>query len=159
MLATAIALLNHEKMKKQEVKKIYGKEKAELEQTVIPFKTPYNADNFPKDAEENYDPSLTIPDETMSVRELMDRQAKGLPLNGQKVPMYDSDMDDLQLPDLTGKDLAEIQEIRESVQSEIDRIKNDQQEQSRKRQLAAYEKRIEDEVKKRTPKPPSEEPK
>lgn len=144
--------------KKSDIIKHFGKAKKELEQTEIPFKTPYNADNFPKEAEENDEPSMTIPDESMSVREIMNRYAKGLPLMGQRVPMYDSE-NEIDLPDLTGKDLAEIQEIREQVQQEIYSIKDKAAQEAREKQKAAYEAKIEAEIKKRQEKPKSEDPK
>lgn len=51
------------------------------------FKTAYNA--IPEEGEVNNMPSMTIPDDTMSVAEIMERYARGLPIAGQKVPSYE----------------------------------------------------------------------
>lgn len=42
--------------------------------------------------EKNTMPSLTIPDQAMSIQEILRRFAQGLPLGGQKVPLYDEDL-------------------------------------------------------------------
>jgi hypothetical protein len=55
------------------------------------FKTPYNSGLFPLDHEINDLPSLTIPDQAISVPEMLLRNSRGLPLGGQKVPLYESD--------------------------------------------------------------------
>lgn len=36
-------------------------------------------------------PSMTVPDETMSIRELLSRHVNGLPVENGKVPLYDED--------------------------------------------------------------------
>lgn len=83
-------------------------------------KTPYNAHEFAKNHETNTMPSKTIPDQTMSIREIMTRFTRGLPIDGEKVPIYEEE--DF-LPDLRGLDLAERQELKEIYQAELDEIR------------------------------------
>lgn len=73
--------------------------------------------------EKNDLPSQTIPNEAMSIREILVRYARGLPIDG-KVPLYDEAND---LPDPRKLDLAEIQELREQYQAEIAEIKAKQE--------------------------------
>lgn len=72
------------------------------------------------DAEKNGRASQTIPDQSMSVREMMERHVRGLPVQGIKVPMYD-EYDDL--PDPRRLDLVERQELSEQYQDKLDQIK------------------------------------
>lgn len=53
--------------------------------------------------------SLTVPDQTMTIREIMQRYASGASLGGSDT-YYDEDDE---LPDYRTLDLAEIQEIKE----------------------------------------------
>lgn len=85
------------------------------------FKTPWNAGEFPKsEGEKNYSPSMTVPDQSMSISEIMSRYARGLPMEGVKVPIYDEEND---LPDPKTMDLAERQEYMEMAKDEISLIK------------------------------------
>jgi len=65
----------------------------------------------------NNEESKTIPDQTMTLRELLVRYAKGLPLEGQKTPIWEGeegfDVDPQKL------DLAEIEELREKAEQEL----------------------------------------
>lgn len=79
------------------------------------FKTQYNQDEFPIRGEVNRGVSMTIPDQTMSIKEIMRRYAQGLPVAGEKVPVYDEEND---LPDPRKMDLVEIQEAAEDARAE-----------------------------------------
>lgn len=93
------------------------------------FKTPYNADLFPRFYDPSGGVSMTIPDQTMSLREIMRRFNAGLPIEGVKVPLYDDE--DAPLVDIATLDLAEreaaAREAREELDSLKDRIKEAQQ--------------------------------
>ncbi|QCS36951.1 hypothetical protein [Tortoise microvirus 32] len=86
------------------------------------WRTPYNSKEFPKNYEVNTQPSQTIPDQTMSVREIMDRYARGLPISAGKVPIYDGDED---LPDFKKMDLSEQQELLRANAEHIERLQSD----------------------------------
>ncbi len=80
-----------------------------------------NAHIFDKRYEKNRKPSLTIPDQTMSIREILVRFSRGLSIDGVKTPIYDEEND---LPDFRTLDLAERQELAEIYKNEIKYIKN-----------------------------------
>jgi len=65
----------------------------------------------------NNQESKTIPDQTMSLREILTRYAKGLPIDGQKTPIWEGeegfDVDPKTL------DLAEIEELRDKAETEM----------------------------------------
>lgn len=82
------------------------------------FKTQWNANEFPNRYEVNTQPSLTIPDQSMSIQEINRRFASGLPLGGQKVAEYDGGEDDF--PDMTHWDLAEREEYIKAAQMELE---------------------------------------
>lgn len=73
--------------------------------------------------ERNTQPSKTIPDQSLTVREILDRYARGLPLEGVKVPIYDEEQN---LPDIRTLDLAERQELKEQYQEQLERYKQQQ---------------------------------
>lgn len=89
------------------------------------FKTQWNG--FPSTTgEKNYSPSLTVPDQSMPISEIMSRFARGLPVEGAKVTFYDEEND---LPDLKNMDLAERQEYIEMAKDEIEAIKEKHKQQ------------------------------
>jgi hypothetical protein len=80
-----------------------------------------NANTFAKNYEKNYQPSLTIPDQTMSIRTILERHSRGLPIDGVKIPIYEGEENDL--PDWRRLDLAERQELAHLYTNEIKDIK------------------------------------
>lgn len=86
------------------------------------FRNHFNHGEFENKGESFKLPSLTIPDETMSIREILSRHARGLPISGQKVPLYEGEEDIM--PDLRHMDLADRQYILEQAADELDALKN-----------------------------------
>lgn len=76
----------------------------------------FNSRYFFKNMEVNSQPSLTVPDQAMTVQELLARFASGLPLSMGKVPQYDGEEE---MTDLDKLDLAERQEILLAAKKEI----------------------------------------
>lgn len=69
-------------------------------------------------------PSLTVPDQTMSIRTIMERYARGLPTENLKTPLYD--VDELsQGVDLRKMDLVDIQEMSKAHKKTIGKHKDD----------------------------------
>lgn len=66
-------------------------------------------------------PSQTVPDQTMSIRELIDRFARGLPLGSGQIPLYEGDEEFN--PDMKTLDLAEQQELVEQRAEELRELK------------------------------------
>lgn len=78
-------------------------------------------------------PSMTVPDQTMSIPDILDRYTRGLPIGGAKVPIFDEEDD---LPDIRTLDLAEREEMAESFKKEIEEIRSN--DAKRKAAYAAY---------------------
>lgn len=101
------------------------------------FRTQFNHAEFPQIWEKNDQPSKTLPDQAMSIKEIMRRYASGLPLGGGRIEIYEGDEDDF--PDLTHLDLAERQEIIEARQAEFldlqDKIDQDKKAKKAKKAL------------------------
>lgn len=70
--------------------------------------------------EENTMPSVTLPNQAMSMKEIMERFARGLPISGAKVPLYDEEND---LPDIRTLDLAERQQLSQQYEMELSRLR------------------------------------
>ena len=68
----------------------------------------------------NNQPSLTVPDQSMTLKELLIRYAKGLPLADIKTPIWEGeegfDVDPKKL------DLAEVEELAEKAREELKQI-------------------------------------
>lgn len=92
------------------------------------WRTPFNHKDFPQFNEINNEPSQTVPDQSMSVREIADRYARGLPIAGVKVPVYHGEENDL--PDFAHLDLAEQQELRERARQDVLDKQNDLRKQA-----------------------------
>lgn len=80
------------------------------------IKTPYNAKQFPRYAEVNTLPSMTIPDQTMSLKVLLERFARGLKVTGEKFPIYHGEE---AFPDLAKMDLSEIHALKKQVDEDV----------------------------------------
>lgn len=88
------------------------------------IRTIYGSHMFPKKYEFNDGKSLTVPNDAISIQDLMDRYAHGMPLGGS--------MDDFRtdedgntpdgLPDMRNLDLAEREEVLRQVAEKRDEI-------------------------------------
>lgn len=47
--------------------------------------------DLPSPGEINDLPSATVPDDALSIKEILDRYARGLPLGGERVPVYNNE--------------------------------------------------------------------
>jgi hypothetical protein len=84
--------------------------------------------------EVNNQPSLTIPEQSMSIREIISRYANGLPVSAsQRVPIYHGDEI---LPDPRTLDLAELQDLRQRISEDVKSLTTNLENQKAK---AAYE--------------------
>jgi len=92
----------------------------------------FNAKQF-NDNEKITEPSQTVPDQAMSVRELLSRYASGLPLGGGNDPIYEGEDGDGIDP--RRLDLAERQELEISARQELaeieERLKSKKAEKSK----------------------------
>lgn len=88
-------------------------------------------------------PSMTIPNEALSVREILVRYSRGMPIDS-KVPMFDEEND---LIDPRKIDLADAQTLREQYQEELEQInerkkKRDEEQRKKDEEKAAQEKQF-----------------
>lgn len=82
-----------------------------------------NREKFPSKEKVFTMPSETIPDQTLSMRELLDRHSRGLPID-VKTPIWEesADIDDI-MPDPRTLDLSERQEFAKNAKEELEGIK------------------------------------
>ena len=96
----------------------------------VKIKTQYNKAEFKNDTEVNTLPSMTIPDQAMSIPEMIKRYASGLPLGGARVPMYEEnpEQDILGGRSFASFDLSEQNDIVRNAKAEyyetINRLQN-----------------------------------
>ena len=117
---------------------------------VTNYKTASNARYYPVIGEINNEPSMTIPNQAMTVRELMIRFASGLPLKGQKVPIYEGDEE---IPDIDKMELIE----REEYYLELKKQREEVEERVKQRRIKAKEMKLEQIVQDRIAKKQKEE--
>jgi hypothetical protein len=82
-------------------------------------KNSLNAHTFAKNYETNHEPSKTIPDQSMSLRTLLQRHAMGMPLS-TRVPIYEGD--DSDPIDPRRLDISERHELAELYRQELKEI-------------------------------------
>lgn len=71
-------------------------------------------------------PSVTIPSQTLTVRQIMDRYKRGMPLEGRtKTPLYYNG----EFPDLKNMDLSEIDSLRKQVNNDVKTLQQTLQQQ------------------------------
>lgn len=80
-----------------------------------------NADQFPYEGEINTQPSMTVPDQTMSIQTILERYSRGLPIGGRTDEYYDEEDT---MPDYRKLDLTEIAELQSNVKTTIENYKN-----------------------------------
>jgi len=78
-----------------------------------------NAKNFVTKGKVFTQPSITVPDQSMSIKTILERYARGLPVGGRLDDYYDEEDT---LPNPLTLDLAERQELAELYQNEINEI-------------------------------------
>lgn len=85
------------------------------------IKNSLNANSFPKNYKVFIQPSMTVPDQSMSIKTILERYARGLPVGGRLDEYYDEEDT---LPNPLTLDLAERQELAELYTNEINEIKS-----------------------------------
>jgi len=82
----------------------------------------FSSELFEKQYEQNDEPSLTIPDQTLSIKQILERYASGQSLEG-KTPYYDESESEEYYPDPRFMDLADREELSEIYKEQISEIK------------------------------------
>lgn len=86
-------------------------------------KTRFNRELHPCNYEVNDLPSETVPDQTMSIRTILDRYARGLPIAGQLHSEYQDDDDYNDMPDHRTLDLSERHDLAAQAREELEELK------------------------------------
>lgn len=103
------------------------------------MKTVQNTLNYQAKAGRNFElPSLTVPDQSMSVNELLKRHASGIHTAGNQNPFFDEDsqgldirkLDLVDLQQLTELTKARVTELKEKAANELKEAKNAKQKAS-----------------------------
>jgi len=84
-------------------------------------KNSLNANAFEKNYKVFTQPSMTVPDQSMSIKTILERYSRGLPVGGRLDGYYDEEDT---LPNPLTLDLAERQELAEQYKQEINEIKS-----------------------------------
>jgi len=79
-----------------------------------------NASDFPYKGDVNNKPSETVPDQTMTMREILTRYAKGQSIDGVKIPLWEEGEGFAKDPETL--DLAEREELATQAREELQQI-------------------------------------
>lgn len=107
------------------------------------FKTQFMDAYTPDPGQKTTLPSRTVPNQSMTVVQIMQRFAAGLPVDGQKVQMWEEQ----EMPDLNKMDLSEKFDLLRANQAKINMLKDQQLKQAAKQAQDKLRKQIEDEIK------------
>lgn len=87
-----------------------------MSKTIL-IKNTLNAKSFPTKGEKNTLPSMTIPDMSFTIQEILIRFSKGLPISGNaSKPVYNGE---LLVPDVKKMDISEIADLRDFMKEKI----------------------------------------
>ncbi|WP_155267305.1 hypothetical protein [Elizabethkingia anophelis] len=87
------------------------------------FKTPYSSmDDENPVAEIVRGVSETVPDQSLTVREILDKFANGTLDEIGNDRYYNDDVEGYDMPDLRGLDITELQQMKRDAQMDIDEI-------------------------------------
>ena len=81
-------------------------------------KNSINAHTFEKKYKIVNTPSLTVPDQSMSIRTILERYSRGLPVGGRLDEYYDEEDT---MPDYRTLDLVDIQELQQQVKTTFEK--------------------------------------
>jgi len=92
------------------------------------FKNSYNSENFNNRLEpKSNKPSMTIPDQTMTIQQIMSKYVKGIPFENQKEGQYYGEE---YIPDVQRMDISEkfelLNEMKENNKQKLKEYKNSQ---------------------------------
>jgi len=107
------------------------------------FKTKHNFGEFDLTHELNNQPSMTIPDQTMSMRTILDRYARGLPIGGTREGIFDDETETTRGINPKTLDLTDIQRLKEINVEQMEEVKRGQNERVQKRQEEKKAKELE----------------
>lgn len=98
-------------------------------------------------------PSATIPEDSMSLRDMLDRYARGIPLPESRLQPYYNDKE--VLPNINNMDLADLQTLRENATLQTQQLENELKEEIATRKKAPAPKSSETVPPVPSPEPPA----
>lgn len=103
------------------------------------FKTQYNKNEFKNGYEKGGGLSKTIPDQALTVPQIMERNKRGLTIPMAKQVFHELDENDQGqiTPDLAKMDFAEIQELKAQNIAQIEQLRLDMQEYQEQQKAAS----------------------
>lgn len=94
--------------------------KKNMQPLLLPVRTGYNPFNYTPQEQTQFAPTLTVPDQTLSMREIMHRYSRGLPIEPGRIGTYDNeDLDAPFYPDLEKLDYAVREHYIAQAQAEL----------------------------------------
>lgn len=115
--------------------------------TKTKFRTQYNNQGEPIILRKNTMPSMTVPDQSMTIQEIQTRFASGIPLSQTKIPVYNGEEDMWKGIDPKSLDIVEINAIMRDRINDIKENKIRVEQEVAQRQEAAAKMKAEKEAK------------
>lgn len=109
------------------------------------IRTPYSTS--PTTGEKVTQPSMTVPDQSMTISEILRRFGSGLPLGGQRVEFYEGEEDMFDGINPATLDITEKEAIIQERVNELAELQKKQKHQSKK-QKEAQQLDLEEQIKK-----------
>lgn len=107
------------------------------------FKTQFNSSEFPRQWEKGGGVSMTVPDQALTIPQIMERNRRGLSIPQAKETHYTHSDDGeglvpgADMPDIRNLDLAEIQEMKAQAALQVQQLQLKLQEENEAAQAAA----------------------
>ncbi|UDN67600.1 hypothetical protein [robinz microvirus RP_65] len=108
------------------------------------IRTPYNAHTLPRYREVNKLPSNTIPDQSRSITEIIDRYNRGMEIPGQPQNAHYTDEENPEIPDFRTLDLVEQQQLLEQARQDVKDAETKLRDQVKQRKEADIKRRREE---------------
>lgn len=129
------------------LEKIVDKETGLVQDKPKPqIKTQFSAHLYPNDHEVNLEKSKTVPNQTMTILQMIQRHRKGLPIDESKGALYQGDE---LVPDISKMDLVDRQNYIDSVADALVEVRARLEEQVKTNQQKEWLKQVDTEVRKR----------
>lgn len=110
------------------------------------IKTQLTAQSYPKQYEQNHGKSLTVPNQSMTIKEMVARHRKGLPIDESRGALYQGDE---LVADISQMDLIDRQQYIDSVADALVEVKERLREAAKSKSEKELIDRVEFEVQKR----------
>lgn len=128
--------------------KIIDKNTGEIISTPL-IRTPLNSKHFPKNYEVNKLPSKTQTNQSLTIREILDRYAKGMPLDVERKIYFDENETSFDFDSYKRLDISEQQELISLSKQAVKETQDKLFQENKKKRDEAYQAHVKTEVDKR----------